>query len=73
MKITDLDYNESLSISNGKEQITWIKKADDKSVFIFRRMHFKGGKLFRVMVNRKLGYQEDDELAFRLDTGWKRV
>jgi hypothetical protein len=72
-RITDLDYNEMLSITNGKEKITWIKKHDAQSVFIFRRMHFKNGKLHRVMDNRKLGVADNEELEIRLDTGWKRV
>ena len=73
MKVTDLDYNQTLSITNGKEKITWMKKTDARSVFKFRRMHFKGGKLHRVSDNHKLGTADNEELEIRLDSGWKRL
>ena len=71
--VTSLAYDQTLSIVKGTEKITWKKLRDDRSVFKFRRYQFKDGKLLRVMDNKKLGTSEDDELAFRLDTGWKRL
>jgi hypothetical protein len=71
--VTNLDYDQTLSIVKGDEKITWKKLRDDRSVFKFRRYHFKAGKLLRVMDNKKLGTSENDELEFRLDTGWKRL
>jgi hypothetical protein len=72
-RVTDLLIGESLTIVKGQEKIVWIKKHDDRSVFKFRRMHFKNGKLLRVMDNHKLGTADDEELEIRLDSGWKRV
>ncbi len=73
--VTSLDYNESLTIvsKSGNQRIVWIKKPDASSLYKFRRMHFKGNKLLRVMDNHKLGTADDEELAVRLDSGWKRV
>ena len=72
-KVTSLEYEQTLSIMKGTEVITWKKLRDDRSVFKFRRYQFKDGKLVRVMDNKKLGTSEDDELEFRLATGWHRV
>jgi hypothetical protein len=72
-QVTDLRLGESLTIAKGQERITWIKKSDPRSCFKFRRMHFKDGRILRVMDNHKLGTSEDLDLAFLLDTGWKSL
>jgi hypothetical protein len=71
--VSSLPYDTPLTISNGSQVITWIKKHDPQSGFKFRRMHFKGKKLHRVSDNRKLGTSDDEELAFRLTSGFKRI
>jgi len=74
-RVTDLAIGESLTIvsKSGNQRIVWIKKPDASSIFKFRRMHFIANKLSTVMDIRKLGSAEDDELKFRLASGWKRV
>jgi len=71
--VSTLPYDCHLTISNGDEKISWIKKKDSKSIFIYRRIHFKNGKLIGVMTSRKLADADDDELRFRLDTGFRIV
>ena len=73
MIVTDLDYNQTLSVSKGTETVTWKKLQDSRSIFKFRRYHYKGKKLVNVMDNHKLGSAENLDLEFLLDTGWKRV
>jgi len=76
MKVTDLRIGESLTIvsKSGNQRIVWIKKPDASSIFKFRRMHFKGNKLLRVMDNHKLGGADNEELVYRVsEEGWKII
>jgi len=69
--VSTLPYDRPLTISNGTEKISWIKKKDSQSIFLYRRIHFKDNKLVSVMTSKRLGNVEDEELRFRLDTGFR--
>jgi hypothetical protein len=73
MKVTDLRLGESLNIVKGKERIVWRKIPNPQGTSMFRRYHYIAFKIHNIMDNKKLGTSEDDELKFRLASGWKRV
>jgi len=70
LKVTDLRIGQSLVIQKGDETIAWFKKVDGRSLYKWRRIHTKGKKIIRVSDDPRVGSAEDDELAFRLDSGF---